>query len=236
MSGRPWTQDDLDYLRRWHGRRPVRLIAQELNRTRESTYRKTVQLGLSTGKQSRLGKRFLTFLREKHALGWSDAEIAAAFGCERHTVGDWRKRLGLACNALSDHYRRRVARKTRQQLKEAGVSTLAELRAETWRQKAREMGWPEDLRWRSVQILEALHTRGPMTRREIAEAIGMPWKGSRKSLVSNDPEGSYLAHLQARGLVIRLGRVVRGKGSGYSTNLYSLALHVQKAGKEVCFA
>ena len=236
MSGRLWTQDDLDYLRRWHGRRPVPLIAHALKRTVSSTYRKAVQCGLSTGKQSQLGTKLESFLREKHALGWSDAEIATAFGCERHTVGDWRKRFGLASNAYSEHFRRRVARKTRQQLRTAGVGSLKDLQVEAWRQRAREMGWPEDLRWRSIQILEALYTRGPLTRREIAEAIGMPWKGSRKSLVSNDPEGSYLAHLQARGLVIRLGRVVRGKGSGYSTNLYSLALHVQKAGKEVCLA
>jgi DNA-binding IclR family transcriptional regulator len=89
---------------------------------------------------------------------------------------------------------------------------------------AKESGWPDDLRPRAVQILNLLASHGmPLTRKQIAEKIGMPWKGSRKSLHSNDKEGSYLANLQARGLVIKLGKIANtncGRGSGVS--LYTL--------------
>jgi hypothetical protein len=67
-----------------------------------------------------------------------------------------------------------------------------------------------------------------MTRPQIAEAVGMPWKGSRASLRSNDPEGSYLAHLIARGLVVDLGRLVKEGGQGRNRHLYSLAIDVEK--------
>jgi hypothetical protein len=77
-------------------------------------------------------------------------------------------------------------------------------------------------------MLNAMWDNGPMTRRELADAIGMPWKGSRKSLVSNDPEGSYLAHLIARGLVVSLGRIKKGKGRGHSCQVYSLPLWIER--------
>jgi len=147
---------------------------------------------------------------------------------ERHTVGNWRKRLGLPANTLSVHRRELIREKSAEQLRAAGLTTLAELRAPTFRQRALASGGPADLRPRAVQMLNALWDRGPMTRRELADVLGMPWKGSRKSLVSNDPEGSYLAHLTRRGLVVNLGRVVRGTGSGHSACLYALAFDIER--------
>jgi hypothetical protein len=80
-----------------------------------------------------------------------------------------------------------------------------------------------------VQILDALAERGPMTKAQIAEAIGMPWRGrpSRRILKSRDQEGSYLAHLVKRGLVIQLGRVY---GKRYQWHMvYSLSLATQRS-------
>lgn len=80
--------------------------------------------------------------------------------------------------------------------------------------------------------VRTLWERGPMTRLELAEAIGMAWKGSRKSLAGNGPGGSYLPTLMRRGLVVSLGRIVqtgpKGKRKGRNVHLYSLPLTIQR--------
>lgn len=207
--------------------RPATEVARELGEPVWRIYNVRDRLGL-TRKLPSFGDDFKRYLRAKHAEGWSDAEIASGWGCERHTIGDWRKRLGLADNKLSAHRIDRVRRKTAEQLRKAGLPSLAALRRAVFRERARREGWPEDLRPRAVQMLNALWEHGPMTRRQLAEVIGMPWLGSRKSLVSNDPEGSYLAHLQARGLVVRLGRIVRGGGKCKNVYLYSLPMTIER--------
>jgi hypothetical protein len=136
--------------------------------------------------------------------------------------------LGLPSNRGGERYRDRVRQKTREQLRKAGVESLANVRTKAFQDWAESCGWPRNLRPRHVEILNLLWEKGPQTRREIAAAIGMPWKGSRKSLVSNDPEGSYLAHLMRRGLVVCLGRLVKGKGKGGSVCVYSLLLTVER--------
>lgn len=171
-----------------------------------------------------------SFIRLKHAEGWSDAEIARVTMCDRHRIGELRRGLRLPSNKDNERHRNRVRRKTERQLEREGVPTLAALRSKVFHERARAAGWPDDLRPRAVQILNVLWEKGPRTRRQLCDDIGMPWKGSRKSLVSNDPEGSYLAHLVARGLVVILPRAhrVTGKGRGRSQNLYSLPLFIQR--------
>jgi hypothetical protein len=143
-------------------------------------------------------------------------------------VSHHRQALGLPSNATHPRRRARVAERTRRQVAEAGVASLAEVRVLAFRKFAVLSGWPGDLTPRQVLILEALDARGPLTRPEIAEAIGMPWKGSRKSLVGNVPGGSYLAHLIRRGLVTNLGRIVRQSGQGRSIHLYTLAIIAER--------
>lgn len=222
---RPWTSEESAYLREHYRQQATARIGAHLQRTVRSVHLQARKLGLVRPYKP-FGPEFTALLQRRHAEGWSDAEIAREYGCERHTVGNHRRKLGLPANVWSDRQRERVRRKTAEQLAAAGVSSLAEVRCKAFRDYARTAGWPEDLRPRAVQILQALWTHGPMTRRQIADAIGMPWKGSRKSLVSNDPEGSYLAHLQARGLVVRTSRIVRGKGRGRSVHIYMLPLAV----------
>lgn len=207
-------------------------VAAQLNRSLASIYQLRDRLGLTTP-NAPLGEAFAAFLKEKHALGWSDAEIAEAWGCERHTVGDHRKKHGLSENTFSQHRRDKVRQKTREQLKAAGLPTLAAVRAKAFRDRARSAGWPDDLRPRHVQILNTLWDNGPMTRLAIAKAIGArtDFPGphpQRRVLHSNDPEGSYLAHLIARGLLVTLGRRARGKGKGKSVFIYSLPLTIQR--------
>jgi len=184
------------------------------------------------------------FIRRRHPLGWSDQEIAQAYQAhrpytERHTIGEIRRGLGLPSNALSEHRRRRVKEMVRRQLRREGVASLAELRAKRFREHARERGWPDDFPPRAVQITDALYERGPMTRRQIAAAIGMPWKGSRKSLswvTGNDKDGkrrrdthgSYLAWLQHRGFVVAVKRAARSPGTNHRCNVYAIPLWIKR--------
>jgi hypothetical protein len=152
-------------------------------------------------------------------------------GCDRHTAAGHRRAAGLASNRLHPRQRARVAEKTREQCRAAGVRSLAEVRVLAFRVFAAGSGWPADLKPRHVHILDALEAMGPMTRPEIAAAVGMPWKGSRASLKCKYGRGSYLADLIAAGLVVSLGKIAGGpgKGKGGAMQVYSLAMAAERA-------
>lgn len=177
--------------------------------------------------------------RDWHRQGWTDGDIAQQTGiCRRH-ISFLRRSIGLPSNGMSDKRREAVRQKTNQQLAACGCRSIGELRAKKFQEFAVKLGWPADLRVRGVQILELLLREPALTRRQISDMIGMPWKGSRKSLVSNDPEGSYLANLIARGLVIRSPKVYipaeagtgKRKGCGKGVRYYSASplAHEMKA-------
>lgn len=223
-----WSRQDLRALRRRYGREPAPQIAAELGISVQKVRAAAGRIGL-TRTRPRMTRRIEAAIRRGNAAGRSDVEIAGPLGMKRQTVGAWRRRLGLPHQAHSDRQRRRVAATTRRRVAEAGCGSLAELKAVVIAARGRRLGWPEDLRWRAVQVLETLWLLGPMTRRRLADEIGMPWKGQRQSLHSNDPEGSYLAHLMARGLVVHLGRCVPRDGRGRNVYLYSLPIGVAPA-------
>ena len=226
---RPWSGPEVEVLRRDYQHLGGPAVADALGRSVSSVYQQVNKLGLAHQARTTADDGFLASLRTLHAEGLTDPEIADRLRCERHTVSRHRRSLGLASNRSASRYRARVAEKTRAQCRAAGVASLAEVRVLAFREYATSSGWPEDLRPREVQILEALDASGPMTRPEIAKAIGLPWIGSRKSLASNTPGGSYLAGLMRRGLVACLGRVVRGEGRGGSVNLYSLSITAERS-------
>lgn len=222
--GRRWTVEQDQVLREMHGTATAAEIGRRVGRSAKSVHQRAWTLGLAARHEHfNPDGKLANTIRGLHQRQYSDAEIAAAVKRDRRWISELRARLGLPPNGHSERFRRRVAKNTRRQCRAAGVKSLAEVRVLAFRRFAREHGWPEDLRPRAVQILDVLWQRGPMTRRQICEAIGMRWKGSRASLSSNDPEGSYLAHLVARGLVVQLGRCVKDRGRGKSTNLYSIA-------------
>lgn len=237
MVRRFWTKAELKVLREGYGKEPPERIALRLGRTLLSIRQAAGAHGL-TKKLCPAGVALSAFVLLKHPLGWCDNHIASAYsakfrGCvplDRHTVSDHRGRLQLGVNAQvrCPLCKDRVRRNTARQLQAAGVKSLGEVRVLAFRQYARRHGWPEDLRPRAVQILNALAVNGPMTKNQLAQAIGVRWQGlpSRKVLVSNDKEGSYLAHLMKRGLVIPLGRKYR---KGYQWEMiYSLALTAER--------
>lgn len=229
-----WTEEEKAFVLANAGTMTAEAIGAALDRRTSGVYQMFRKLRLQIGAPRIDWETHDATLRRLNAMGYSDAEIAAETGLDRRTLQDRRNKLGLPSNAFNERHRRRVAAKTAEQLRKAGLSNLGELRREMFRQAARACGWPEDLRPRAVQILNELYRRGPMTRRQIADAIGMPWKGSRNSLHSNDPQGTYLAHLMRRGLVIRFGRLVGGsadgtQGKGKGQHLYALAAEVEPA-------
>lgn len=234
MAGRPWTVTELERVRIGY-RCGAGTVAAELRRSIKAVHQAAFKLGI-TGKKAPRSPEMDSLIRNLHAQGWSDSEIAAEYNrrhpetmpITRHRVGEIRAEFGLGSNRLADRQRDRVRQKTREQLRLAGAASLAEIRAKVFHDVAERNGWPRDLRPRAVQILNALWVHGPMTRRQIARAVGMPWKGSRKSLVSNDPGGSYLAYLIRRGLVVSLGKLAKGKGKGRSAQIYALPLGIER--------
>lgn len=227
---REYTDRDIAYVRRHYRRQPVAAIAAELRRSVKAIRVLASRLGVARRSGGRAADpAMLARIRRRHSHGWADPEIAAELGISREWVGELRRRLGLPTNANNSRCRARVAAKTREQCRAAGVRNLGQLRALVHRQRAEAAGWPADLRPRAVEILDLLYNHGPKTRRQIADALGMPWKGSRDSLVSNDPEGSYLAHLIARGLVVCLPRALPMPGRGKNVSIYMIPPYVRKA-------
>jgi len=152
---------------------------------------------------------------------------------DRHSVARWRGRAGCPSSVgqiQCCRCKERTAEKTRRQCRDAGVRSLAEIRSLAFAKFAIDNGWPEDLRPREVQILNVLADRGvPMSRLELAEAIGMRTdrmasRGTLVLLVGNGPGGTYTASLMRRGLLLKLkrGARVHGQGKGRSRDLYCL--------------
>ncbi len=226
-----WSGADLALLRKQYGRVPTRQLARALGRPAGAVHQKASKEGLCFQHRALIGAHALARIRELNALGWPDVDIARDIGCERHTASRHRKAMGLPSHEKGEVFRGRVREAARRQCERAGVASLGQLRVKVHRERARAAGWPEDLRPRHVQILELLAARGPMTRPEIAAALGMPWRGTRNSLKSNDPEGTYLAHLVRRRLVacVTRGRQVVGRGRGHSLNTYLVPVWVTEA-------
>jgi len=216
-----WTADeDARLVVAWEdvkaGTRTARQVAAEFpDRTLTAIRKRAAGLNVAGEKtRTKLPEGWQKNFRDWHALGWTDGDIAQATGlCRRH-ISFLRKSIGLASNAMSDKRREAVRQKTAEQLASCGCRSIGELRAKRFQAFAVSLGWPADLRVRGVQIVELLLREPALNRRQISDMIGMPWKGSRKSLVSNDPEGSYLANLMTRGLVIRSPRVYVSKETG----------------------
>jgi len=236
---RLWTESEIEIVRRDYRKRPTVQIAEELGRTERQVYAKASSLGLGTPSRIK-APGFGKFFRAKHALGWTDSEIARAWnGVDRHGISALRQRLGLPCNAFSQWRRNQVAEKTREQIAKAGLKSLAHLRLKVWRESAQAEGWASDLRPRQVQIMNLIWARGPMTREEIGQALGMrkkkrsnggrPWYPMHANRRASATSGTtWLSDLIAKGLVISLGRIDSGHGPGGNCQVYSLPLSIRR--------
>jgi hypothetical protein len=232
----PWTPADVEVLRRDYGRVPAPIIAAAMGRNVWQVRAAAKRYGLASTYAWFTKRRedIETCLRSRNAEGWPDAEVAQELGLDRHAVSGLRRRLGLPSQQYSERVRRKTAAAAAEQCRRMGVPNMGKLRVQVYRARARASGWPEDLRWRAVQILNALWDHGPMTRRQLAEAIGMPWKEGVhcNNLTGNGPGGTYTAELMRRGLVVCMGRIVPARSfRGHPTTVavYSLPLTIQRA-------
>lgn len=219
---RPWTEAEQAKLERWYHSKPASEIAKLLRRTKTSVYQQARKIGLHEERDTERINRVCELIKKYNPQGWLDSEIAKVARVERRTIAEWRLKLQLPSNKGNDRHRRKVAEQTRKQVKAIGLKNLAEVRSLAFRQFAEKHGWPAHLSPRAVQIVEHLYKIGPMTKRQIAAVVGMPFRGSKKTLCSSTPGGSYLAELQRAELVIRLPRAVDHGGRGRQVSLYMM--------------
>lgn len=161
------------------------------------------------------------------AAGLTDTAIAKQLGIARREVTRLRAdRLALKTDPAAILAAKR--RGVRVQAARLGIPVGGALRRIAFHKFAAENGWPSELRPRAVQILNVLAEHGPRTKNQLAEALGVPWRGraSRDVLMCRGPGGSYLAQLQAAGLVARIegGGLCpsKGQGKGRLPSLYTL--------------
>jgi hypothetical protein len=225
---RPWSQRELRYVQTHFGSEFAGDIAIRLKRTRSAVYQVARKLGLSEVRDAQRVERLKRKIEKLNSQGFRDSEIGDRLGIDRRRVCDLRRSLGLPAIGRNESYRRMVARTTKRQCELAGVKSLAELRSKEMKRIARNLGWPDSLSVRAVQILETLYRRGPMTRKQIALAIGMPWVGSRRTFKNNRVPGqSYTAELIRAGLVIRLESAICRPGKGNHEDVYMVGLGVE---------
>lgn len=228
-AGRGYTAEQVALVRELYLTHPAAEISRRLfgtGRAAKSVHALAFRLGLAKHPHwpPELFERIRALLAGEDL---TDVEAAARLGITREQITHARKRLGIPRNEAAILKARRQGIQT--QRKTLGVSTAGELRSWSYRQFAISRGWPDGLRFRAVQILEELAVAGrPLTRHEIAERIGVretAATGQRGLLKSNDREGSYLANLVKRSLVILLPRAHRitGQGKGKSRHLYTLS-------------
>jgi hypothetical protein len=244
-----WTPAEEARLRELAHTMPWREVAAAMGLSLTTIWPRACKLKLTKGLKGPIYKQLglTAFLKEEHAAGWCDTEIAAEWNrrhpqvpISRSCISERRRNLGLPDNLLHQRRRRRVANKTREQLRNAGLKSLAEVRAKAFADFAAKQGWTGfKLRPRAVQVLNVLYDRGPHTRRQICEVLGLRWKSARHNGLSAnggrkhpDRRGTYLSELVEAGLVVRLDRAVRTGRPGGNVSLYAVAPDVKR--KPLC--
>jgi hypothetical protein len=177
-----YTAAELETVRDLWGRCPRAEIAAKLGRPANSVTKMARRLGLVGRCPRGSDPQFEARVRELHAAGWSDSEIAGDTGAVRGTVRKVRCRLGLPLNTnhprQQEKYRvaidklRASGRGIWGPERPRGARHPHRLRREAY---AEASGWPTHLGTRSVQALNILARAGvPLTRRELDEAAGIP--------------------------------------------------------------
>lgn len=224
MSGRRWTEAELETLRREYRRTRCEALARKLKRTWASVAQKAEKLGLGRkyGRRPAWTPELEAKYRALHAAGWTDAEVAREWGREsvlRVWLNAHRRRLGLPSNrSKNPRFRARCREKLRRQLERAGKKTFADLRHDRCRAFARSYGLPEGLQPRCVQIALCLLT-GPKTKSQICAAIGLTFNPLKKHptncLNAGAGRSTYLSVLGRHGLVVKQ-RIPGSGGKGPS--------------------
>lgn len=235
MNGKPILERDKAFVRKHYRNMHVDAIAAKLGRSRQSVYLIASKIGLTVSTTWATDDQIEDAIREWYPKGHSDREIADAMAASlgvrvnRHRVGVIRRRMGLLeTNALSEHRRQQVSKKTREQLAKAGEPSLAQLRLTKWKQFKADLGWPDHLSIRAVQALEYFYHYQMLTRLGLCNLMGVESK-KRTAPISNGPGGTVLAELQHYGFISRLAKGKR-LPSGKYVDLYVLNAGVAPSG------
>ncbi len=231
---RPWTAEEREIVRRDYLTMPAAQLAAKLGRPQGSVHQQAAILGVAR-KRIPINNLLIWWAGARVRDGFCNRCLARVWsakfpGCAplarctfrrmRRERG-WPESIGQACSECHAGQRAVDAQK-----KTLGIRHGGDLRAMAYRKFAGENGWPEELRPREVQILNALAARGvSMTMLELATAIGM--RTDRRDahhahvlLSGNGPGGTYTASLARGGYLIRH---VRGTGGHRGCrDLYSL--------------
>lgn len=237
MTRRPWTEQDVAFLRDNYRTHTAKWIGRKIERTTPCVLQKAAAVGLRKTRCPRGAWRteIVEFLRTALAEGLLDTEIAERWNAlgkwpvDRRTVCYYRRRAGLDIGDAVVLRRLDVKRDAlRTQLQVLQVRSFGDLQRRKVRRAAAAAGWPLNCSVFECRLLGLLADGRPRTRRELAEALADPARtaayDSHKALQTSSGCGSVLGNLVRRGLVVKsAGRPIRGQGKGHSLFTYRLS-------------
>jgi hypothetical protein len=235
---RATTNEEIAFIDEHRDSKSIAEMATLLGRSYSWTFRKAHRDGWQT--PARITDRDKQQLAELAAKGLCNRCAGRVMKFGREVLRLWRRKLDLppADKTVCPSCTQATRARTINQLARAGFENLAQVRSKAMADYVKRSGWPDHLRVRHVQILDALYMHGPQTRRQLAAHCGLQWRGSRQSLKSNDKGGTYLAHLIKLGMVIKLTsklppdhsedrREHKRDQRGRSVSVYALTLGMQ---------
>ena len=231
MSGRPWTPEEIEYLRRHYQRGAARRIGRELNRSAAAVALKAFSLGMRlracSWPKGRPPEDLLGFILRSNAAGLLDTQITEHWNREhpdrkvcRRTVTYLRgKHLGLPVNEEKRLERRREA--YRKQMLTLGVRSAPEIAQRFHRRNAIREGWPPECGPLELRILRVMQDGQPRNRAELAAAIGHGGMRQRAYFKTRRGSKSALTNLVKMGLLRRSkNRIPKGKSPGKGNTCY----------------
>ena len=232
MSGRPWTQEEINLVLKKYGKISIGRLARQVNRTAGAVY----QLAAIRGKRLLLPKGWWhgeleQLVTVEAAKGSLDSDIAKAWNAahpdkttDRRYISELRRRLDISYDQQQVTLKLRQQAGYARQCQTLKVQSIKDLSRRARRRVVISRGWPTDCTRSECDVLDVLEPRVRMTRRQIAEALGRGDRPQRRMFANGRNGVSSLLNLCRRGWVVRsLGRPVSGHGKGRSYATYSLA-------------
>lgn len=108
-------------------------------------------------------------VRNLHARGRTDGQIARTLGCDRTGVRACRVRLGLRANGPNAESRRATYAGI---CRSAGYRNLARMRYARERERMLAEGWPAGCSAKLARWLDVLHRLGPLPTSRLAAELG----------------------------------------------------------------
>jgi hypothetical protein len=186
----PWTTREESLVRELYQRIGGAALAAKLGRPLSAVRVRAGAIGATFDRRAELGPEFESFLREKNAAGWSDDEIAAAWGANHCTVRKHRNLLGLPHNRFGPRHCEKIRKRVRLQCQDAGVKNLVGLRWASRRLALSRQGWPSGTTVGEAGLLEILE-RGPAKRRELVGHLRFITPLVRKGWIVRVRHGVY---------------------------------------------